>query len=48
MKVEEFESVKDFQRGFVELAHACEKKFRGDIRRITIYPQECKVDIEFA
>lgn len=48
MNVEEFESIKDFQRGFYALAKACEEKFRGDIRRITIYPQECKVDIEFA
>lgn len=48
MNVEEFESIKDFQRGFVELAHACEKKFRGEIKSVFIYPQESRVEIEFA
>lgn len=48
MNVEEFESIKDFQKGFYLLAKACEEKFRGEIRRIAIYPKECKVDIEFA
>ena len=48
MKVEEFESIKDFQKGFYALAKACEEKFGGRIRSVFIYPQESSVEIEFA
>lgn len=48
MNVEEFESIKDFQKGFYVLAKACEEKFRGEIRSVSIYPHESKVEIEFA
>ena len=48
MNVEEFKSIKDFQKAFYELAKACEKKFRGEIRSVSIYPKDCIVEIEFA
>lgn len=47
MNVKEFESIKDFQRAFYELAKACEEKFRGEINEVHIYPKECKVSITF-
>ena len=48
MNVEEFESINDFQRGFCALVKACEEKFRGEIRSVSIYPKDCIVKIEFA
>lgn len=48
MNVEEFESIKDFQKGFYALAKACEEKFRGEIRSVFIRPHESEVVIEFA
>lgn len=47
MNVEEFESIKDFQKGFYLLAKACEEKFRGEIKSVFFYPQESKVEIDF-
>jgi len=47
MNVEEFESIKDFQKGFYALAKACEEKFRGEINEVHIYPKECEVSIKF-
>jgi len=47
MEVEEFESINDFQKGFYALAKDCEKKFRGEINEVHIYPKECKVSITF-
>lgn len=47
MNVEEFESIKDFKRGFLLLAEACSKKFNGKIRWITLYPDDGQVEIVF-
>ena len=48
--IEKLDSIKDFQRGFYELAKACEEKFGGKIRSIFILPHDSVnvVEIEFA
>lgn len=43
MKVEEFESIKDFRKGFLALTEACAKKFNGEIKWINIYPDSGQV-----
>jgi len=48
INVEEFESIKDFQRCFYQLAKACEEKFSGKIRSVYITPSDGRVNIEFA
>ena len=48
MNVEEFESIKDFQKGFYLLAKACEEKFRGEIKSVFVNPMDSRVDIEFS
>lgn len=47
MEVEEFESINDFKRGFLALAEACSKKFKGKIKWINIYPDSGQVEIVF-
>ena len=46
MDIEKFETITDFQRGFLILANECVKKFGGD-KLVVMVSEDNQVSIEF-